>query len=101
MKFARHCFLGIVILLAGCARVSTTTTLHADGSFTRKVIYTVSKTSGMGGPPPEGVEAPPPVKPEGYFKLPGDASTKVARGEDKNALTATTTKEVPAGAPPL
>ena len=37
-------------LLAGCARETATTTVHANGSWTRKAVYTISESDGAKGP---------------------------------------------------
>ncbi|MFI5385181.1 MAG: hypothetical protein ACHQ50_03580 [Fimbriimonadales bacterium] len=99
MNVIRFAFLVAVVLLAGCARVSTSTTLNADGSFVRKVVYTVSKSNGLG--PPSGADTQKKEKPEDYFKLPSGPGVKVDHSEDKNGLIVTTTRTVAAGSAPL
>lgn len=97
MRFAKYCCLS-ALLLAGCARVNTSTAIHADGSFTRKVVYAVSKMTGMA--PPSDAKAKD--KPEDYFKLPTQGpGVTVVRGEDKNGPTVTVTREVAADSAPL
>jgi hypothetical protein len=102
MRLRYFGFVASLLILAGCARVSTTTMLHADGSFSRKVVYTVSKlNSGLG--PPAGVEGEKPKmeKPEDYFKLPAGSDAKIVRSEDKNSLIVTVTRDMAAGSAPL
>jgi hypothetical protein len=92
------CFLLLAsasILLAGCARVATTTAIKADGSFSRKVVYTVSLANPTSG-------STKPQKPEDLFKIPSGPGIKVDRTEDeKKGIVITTTREVAVGAPPL
>jgi hypothetical protein len=88
----------VIGLLAGCARVSTSTGIRPDGSFSRKVVYTVSKSEGLSAPGSEGEK----IEPGTYFKLPSSAGdVKVARTEDKNNLVVTVTRDVPTGGSPL
>jgi|GEM_PF-6140716 len=96
MKIIRFALLAIVVFVAGCARVNTTTTLRADGSFTRKVVYTVSK-NGMG---PSGDDSQQkPEKPEDYFKIPAASpNLSVTRADGANGQTVTVSREVPASA---
>ncbi|HVT12652.1 MAG TPA: hypothetical protein VHE55_10325 [Fimbriimonadaceae bacterium] len=98
MKGLRFCLLALVLgVLAGCARVSTTTTIRADGSFTRKTVYTImpdTAISGMTDAKPKG--------PADYFKLPAKGpGVDVVQVQDKTNTVVTVTREVPAGAAPL
>jgi hypothetical protein len=81
--------LGFAVLLCGCARVATTTTLRADGSATRHVVYSAAKS---------GMEKKLP-RVEDFFKIPEGVSS--TRSEDKSALHITTTRELTAGSGPL
>src|SRR5579862_792826 len=97
MKILSLSYLFAVVLLAGCARVTTTTTLHADGSFSRKVVYTVSKNSGMSGGAQQSKD-----KPEDYFKLPAaDHEVNVSRSDTTSGISVTVTREVAADSGPL
>jgi hypothetical protein len=89
-----------LLLLAGCARVSTTTTIRGDGSFSRKVVYTVSKQNPAMGAPSDSA-GPHMDKPDDYFKLPSAGEAKLVRTEDKNNLIVTATRDLAAGSPPL
>lgn len=85
-------------LLGGCAQVITTTTLHPDGSFSRKVVYRVEKSSGltMGAGEASVQKA---TRPEDLFKLPSPASSlKIERKEDDKTATITVTRDVGASA---
>jgi hypothetical protein len=94
MRFAFLCTaIAVLCLISGCARVATTTAIHADGSFTRKVVYTVSKMTGMGGPSAGDAKD----KPEDYFKLPvAGPGVKVVRTDGTNGPEVTVTREVAA-----
>lgn len=94
MKLHQLCILFCGLVLAGCARVSTTTTVNGDGSFSRKLVFTVSKTS-MGMPSSEGSTK---EKPEDFFRIPA-AGYKVERSETKEGLTVTATRDYPVGTP--
>lgn len=94
MNIARFMLLAAVAFLAGCARVATTTTLHADGSFSRKTVYAVSKLSG--GLPAQS-SGPSKDKPEDFFKIPAGAT----KSEDKGNLLVTATREVSSGSAPI
>jgi len=96
MKPSRLAFLAILGLAAGCARVNTTTTLRSDGSFTRKIVYTVTKnTMGTQG----GSDSQQKSKPEDFFKLPvAGPGVSVTRGDSPTGLTVTVTREIAAGA---
>lgn len=99
MKLLRISLLcAVVVLLAGCARVTTTTTLHADGSFTRKNVYTVLPSMSPGTS--EGQKKK--ENPEDYFKLPAKGpGVDIVRSQEKDKIVATVTREVAAGSPPL
>jgi hypothetical protein len=78
--------------------------IKADGSYSRTVVFTVSKNNvAMGGmmtPPGEGAETKPPKdKPEDYFKLPvAREGMRVVRSEDKNSFIVTATRDAATGA---
>src|SRR5689334_16280937 len=97
MRVVLLCF-GL-LLLCGCARVATTTTIAADGSYSRKTVYTVSKNNMGGGGPETATDAKKKEKPEDFFKMP--AGAKVVKSETKNDLIATVTRDLAPGSPAL
>lgn len=99
MKLIRSGLLCAVVgLLAGCARVTTTTTLHGDGSYTRKTAYTVLPSMAPGSS--EGQKKK--ENPEDYFKMPAKGpGVDVVRSQEKDKIVVTVTREVTAGSPPL
>lgn len=85
-----------VAALAGCSRVSTNTALHADGSFSRQVVYTVTKNDlNLGGQQQK-------AKPEDLFKLPASGNgVTVASTDNVNGTVVTVTRDVSADSSPL
>ncbi len=83
-------------LLAGCARVATTTTIRADGSYTRKTAYTVMPDMSQGD---TGGHKKTPAD---YFKLPAKGpGVDVAQVQSQANTVVTVTREIAAGAPAL
>ena len=95
MRLSVLAFLTITLLITGCARVSTTSTLAADGSFQRKVVYTVN-------PSPAGTGQKP-VDAASLFRLPKDgAGIRVETKTDaKGVQTVTVERTVAKGSPAL
>lgn len=96
----------LAIFLAGCARVNTSTTVNADGSYSRKIDLKVSKTTtGMGSAfsaMGDSKDAKPPMdKPEDYFQIPKIPGMKLVRSEDKTDSVVTLTRAAAAGAEPV
>lgn len=82
-----------LFVLAGCARVSVTTNLSSDGSFTRKIRYAVKKAG-------EGMtQTGTPTSIEDAFSLPTGANVSTSRRTEKDELIAEVTEKVSAGAP--
>src|SRR5438445_779387 len=101
MKALRPCLLAsIAFLIAGCARLSTTTTIRPDGSFTRKNVYTVTANN---SPMAQAADNQPKKdKPEDFFKVPAKgAGVDVTSTKDSEKATATVIREVPAGSAAL
>lgn len=69
------------ILVAGCAKTNTISTVRADG-WTRHTKYTISKTGGEG------------AKPEEIFKLPSGPLWKVTKKETDTDFVYTATREL-------
>ena len=42
--------LGLGALLTGCAHETATTTIHANGSWTRRSVYTIAEADGVAKP---------------------------------------------------
>ena len=76
--------LGLFVLVSGCAREVATTTIKADGSWTRQVaIHTPKPDKNAGGGAPGMGE----VKPEDVFVLPGGPKWKITKSEkDSDAI---------------
>lgn len=92
--------LGVSLVVAGCARVATTTEIAADGSFVRKSVYTVVKSpmSGMGDS--SGKSAPD--KPEDFFRLPANSpQVKVVKTQGEQDIKIAVSRALAAGSPSL
>ncbi len=95
------CFFALLASLAGCARVATTTTLNSDGSFSRKVVYTVAKNT-FGPPASSAPGVQKREKPEDYYRIPAPgAGIKVAHADDDKSYITTVTRDSAAGSAPV
>jgi len=95
----RHLTLFVVTLiaLAGCARVNVTTTMAADGGFTRVVKYTINSKEGAPGAMP-GM----PTKAEDAFVIPAASpGVAVAPTSDKDGTSVTVTRKIAPGSAPV
>lgn len=89
--------LATLALVAGCARVATTTTVNPDGSMLRVSEYVVPATPNPAAGDPPTADLPA-QQPESFFKLPKDGNgVAVERRKDPNAVTVRVTRKVPAG----
>ncbi len=83
------------VVAAGCTRVTTLTTLHADGSFHEKTAFKVTSS-----PFTAGMSAGAPSDPfASAFKI-DRAGAKVARSRESSADVLTVERDIAAGAPP-
>jgi hypothetical protein len=90
------------LALAGCARVSTETTLNSDGSYSRKIDFKMSKTAAMSGLSGGGdAESTNEKKVEDYFKIPSGAGLKVTRKDTDSDSVVTVVRTGAAGADPV
>jgi hypothetical protein len=88
-------FLGVLVLLAGCSRVTVDTKLAADGSFHRSVKFSASS-------PMSGDQTGPPVTPQTVFNIPAaSAGVSETSSTDQGAKTVTVARDVPAGSGPI
>jgi len=89
----------LVVFAAGCSRVSTLTTLRADGGYRRQSVYTLSATSGMAELGDMASSAKDATF-ESAFSI-SKAGASVTKGNDGDDKQMTVARNMTAGAPPL
>lgn len=83
----------LILVAAGCARVSSETKLNPDGSFTRTVTYTVSKGN-LGGSQTSTIDS--------AFNVPVESNgVTVTKKETAESSSVIVSRSVPAGSAPL